>query len=80
MNKHNIRLMAALWVALAGTLLAQPLPGTGPTRSRIKPWLKNALGELSALKTTNDVQVVSSRITLSYIDPVRATQLLALHG
>ena len=73
MNKNKIRVMAALWVALAGTLLAQPLPGTGPTRSRIKPWLKNALGELAALKTTNDVKVVSKRITLSYIDPVRAT-------
>ena len=80
MNKNKIRMMAALWVALAGTLLAQPLPGTGPKRSRIKPWLKNALGELAALKTTNDVKVVSKRITLSYIDPVRATQLLTLHG
>ena len=81
MKKNKIRLMAALWVALAGTLLAQPLlPGTGPTRSRIKPWLQNALGELAELKTTNDVKVVSKRITLSYIDPVRATQLLALHG
>jgi general secretion pathway protein D len=80
MNKNKIRLMAALWVALAGTLLAQPLPGTGPTRSSIKPWLKNALGELAALKTTNDLKVVSKRITLSYIDPTRATQLLALHG
>ena len=80
MNKNRIRMIATLWVVLAGTLLAQPLPGTGPTRSRIKPWLKNALGELAALKTTNDVKVVSKRITLSYIDPVRATQLLALHG
>jgi len=80
MNKNKIRLMAALWVVTAGTLLAQPLPGTGPTRSSIKPWLKNALGELAALKTTNDLKVVSKRITLSYIDPTRATQLLALHG
>ena len=80
MNKNKTLIMAALWVALAGTLLAQPLPGTGPTRSRIKPWLKNALGELAALKTTNELKVVSKRITLGYIDPTRATQLLALHG
>ncbi len=81
MKQNKTSLAAALWVVLAGTLWAQPiLPGTGPTQSRIKPWLQNALSELAALKTTNDVKVASRRITLSYIDPARAAQLLALHG
>ena len=61
---------------------AQPVPGAGvgPNRSRVKPWLQNALSELANLPGTNAVKVVSKRITLGYIDPIRATQLLALHG
>ena len=71
---------ALLMLILAGIALAkaQPVP-----RSLVKPWLKSALGELANLPEagkTNAVQVVSKRVTLSYIDPVRATQLLALHG
>ncbi|MDP6036455.1 MAG: hypothetical protein QGG55_10445 [Verrucomicrobiota bacterium] len=51
-----------------------------PPRTRLKPWLSKALTELSARAGTNEVKVVSNRVTLSYIDPVRAGQMLSLHG
>ncbi|MDP7010622.1 MAG: hypothetical protein QF685_04520 [Verrucomicrobiota bacterium] len=76
------------WAALAlafgsmGFVQAQPVPGAGVAlnRLRVKPWLQNALSELANLPGTNAVKVASKRITLSYIDPTRATQLLGLHG
>ena len=51
-----------------------------PPRSPLKPWLSKALTELSTRAGTNEVKVVSKRVTLSYIDPVRAGQMLSLHG
>ncbi len=45
-----------------------------------KQWLQQAIGELSELPEGGGVQVESRRVTLSYIDPQRAVQLLALHG
>ena len=51
-----------------------------PPRSPLKPWLSKALTELSASTGTNEIKVVSKRVTLSYIDPERAGQLLGLHG
>ena len=80
-NVNRRQLKAALLaLILAGIALAkaQPVP-----RSLVKPWLKNALGELANLPEagkTNVLQIASKRVTLSYIDPARATQLLALHG
>jgi len=73
---------AVVAVGLAGvhSAAAQPVPGPGPNRSGVKSWVQNALSELANLPGTNAVKVVSKRITLSYIDPIRATQLLALHG
>ena len=49
----------------------------------MKPWLKNALSEpptARASTTNTNVVVASKRISLSYIDPTRAVQMLALHG
>jgi hypothetical protein len=71
---------AVLAVGLAGIQYASAQPVPGPNRSGVKPWLQQALGELANLANTNTVKVASKRITLSYIDPIRATQLLALHG
>ncbi len=51
-----------------------------PPRSPLNPWLSKALTELSTRAGTNEVKVVSKRVTLSYIDPVRAGQMLSLHG
>jgi len=51
-----------------------------PPRSPLKPWLSKALTELSTRVGTNEVKVVSKRVTLSYIDPDRAGQMLGLHG
>ena len=45
-----------------------------------KTWLRQAIGELSELPDEGVVKVESRRISLSYIDPQRAAQLLALHG
>ena len=64
-------------VCLAGT---SDVAAQSPPRSRLKPWLSKALTELSTRAGTNEVKVVPKRVTLSYIDPVRAGQLLALHG
>ena len=74
--------MLALILGVTGFVQAQLLTGVGegPNRSRVKPWLQNALSELANLPGTNTVKVASKRITLSYIDPARAAQLLALHG
>ncbi|NRB44948.1 MAG: hypothetical protein HRU47_09065, partial [Verrucomicrobiales bacterium] len=43
-------------------------------------WLQQALDELTELPNAPKDEIASKRITLSYIDPVRATQLLSLHG
>jgi len=85
-NKTNLARMKwtvlALILGITGFTQAQLVPGVGvgPNRSRVKPWLQNALSDLANLPSTNTVAVASKRITLSYIDPARATQLLALHG
>jgi len=54
--------------------------GQSPPRSPLKPWLSKALTELSTRVGTNEVKVVSKRVTLSYIDPLRAGQMLGLYG
>jgi len=72
------KLFLSLMALLAIQLHAQPLHAPGG--SGVKPWLRQAIGELANLADTNAVKVVSTRYTLSYIDPARATQLLALHG
>ncbi|MBL68026.1 MAG: hypothetical protein CMO74_06180 [Verrucomicrobiales bacterium] len=51
-----------------------------PPRSPVKPWLSKALAELSARNSTNAVRVVSKRLSLSYVDALRASQMLTLHG
>ena len=80
-NQRHLK-AALLALILAGIALAraQPAPGTNLTPSRVKPWLQDALNQLAQLPDTNAVKIVSERLTLSYIDPARATQLLALHG
>ena len=80
-NQRHLK-AALLTLILAGIALAraQPAPGTNLTPSRVKPWLQDALNQLAQLPDTNAVKIVSERLTLSYIDPARATQLLALHG
>jgi general secretion pathway protein D len=84
-NKVNRRKLKAALLALilAGVALAkaQPVPGATFTPSRVKPWLQDALIQLAQLpEGTNSVKIATERLTLSYIDPLRATQLLALHG
>ena len=83
-NKLNRRQLKAALLALvlAGVALAraQPAPGANLTPSRVKPWLQDALNQLAQLPGTNTVKIASARLPLSYIDPARATQLLALHG
>jgi general secretion pathway protein D len=84
-NKVNRRQLKAALLALilAGVALAkaQPVPGATFTPSRVKPWLQDALIQLAQLpEGTNSVKIATERLTLSYIDPLRATQLLALHG
>ena len=84
-NKINRRQLKAALLALilAGVALAkaQPVPGATFTPSRVKPWLQDALIQLAQLpEGTNSVKIATERLTLSYIDPLRATQLLALHG
>ena len=44
------------------------------------PWLQQALDELAEIPNAPKNEIASKRITLSYIDPIRATQLLTLHG
>ena len=44
------------------------------------PWLQQALDELTEIPNAPKDEIASKRITLSYIDPIRATQLLNLHG
>ena len=83
-NINRRQFKAAVFVLiLAGIALAkaQPIPGATFTPSGVKPWLQNAMSQLAKLPDgTNSVKIVSKRIALSYIDPARATQLLALHG
>ena len=68
-----------LWVfVIAGTLTSAV--AQTPSRGPLKPWLAKALAELSARTSTNAVKVVSRRLPLSYIDSMRAGQMLALHG
>ena len=85
-NRINRSHLKAIVLAaiLAAAALAKAQSAAPSTGSRVKPWLKNALSELSNLPgagTANtNVVVASRRITLSYIDPARAVQMLALHG
>ena len=44
------------------------------------PWLQQALDELTGIPNAPKNKIASKRVTLSYIDPIRATQLLTLHG
>ena len=44
------------------------------------PWLEEAISELSSIPNAPEDEIRSHRVTLSYIDPLRATQLLSLHG
>lgn len=78
------QLKAAVFILiLAGVVLAkaQPIPGATFTPSGVKPWLQDAMSQLAQLPDgTKSVKIASERLTLSYIDPLRATQLLALHG
>ena len=53
---------------------------TAKDPSLATPWLQQALDELTELPNAPKDEIASKRITLSYIDPVRATQLLTLHG
>ena len=82
-NRSHLKaiVLAAILAAAALAKAQSTAPSTG---SRVKPWLKNALSELSNLPGTGtantNVVVASRRITLSYIDPARAVQMLALHG
>ena len=81
-NRKQLK-AAVLALILAGVALAkaQPIPGATFTPSRVKPWLQDALSQLAQLpEGTNSVKIASERLTLSYIDPLRATQLLTLHG
>ena len=82
-NRSHLKAIV-MAVILAAAALAKAQSAAPSTGSRVKPWLKNALSELSNLPgagTTNtNVVVASKRITLSYIDPARAVQMLALHG
>ena len=81
-NRRQLK-AAVLALILAGVALAkaQPIPGATFTPSRVKPWLQDALSQLAQLpEGTNSVKIASERLTLSYVDPLRATQLLALHG
>ena len=83
-NIIRMQLKAAVFILiLAGVVLAkaQPIPGATFTPSGVKPWLQDAMSQLAQLPDgTKSVKIASERLTLSYIDPLRATQLLALHG
>jgi general secretion pathway protein D len=83
-NINRMQLKAAVFILiLAGVVLAkaQPIPGATFTPSGVKPWLQDAMSQLAQLPDgTKSVKIASERLTLSYIDPLRATQLLALHG
>ena len=84
-NRNKLRHLKALVLALilAAAALAKAQPAPAVPGSRVKPWLKYALSELANLPaggTNAVVAVASRRVTLSYIDPTRAVQLLALHG
>jgi general secretion pathway protein D len=74
----NLERMACLWVFMS---CVQSAGGQqSPADAGVKPWLQQAIGELSRLPAGGTVKVASRRIALSYIDPLRATQMLALHG
>ncbi len=83
-NIIRMQLKAAVFILiLVGVVLAkaQPIPGATFTPSGVKPWLQDAMSQLAQLPDgTKSVKIASERLTLSYIDPLRATQLLALHG
>ena len=72
---HKIPMLLIASACLAFNARAQ-----SPPRSPLKPWLAKGLAELSARTITNAVKIVSKRVPLSYIDSIRAGQLLALHG
>jgi len=50
------------------------------SKSLATPWLQQALDELIEIPDAPEDEIASQRLTLSYIDPQRATQLLGLHG
>lgn len=72
----SMGLMVGITLAMTAWCQQQLLPQQNP----VKPWLKKALNDLAALQTTNEVRVTSKRLPLSYVDALRASQLLALHG
>ena len=80
-QRHLKAALLALILAAVALAKAQPIPDATFTSSGVKPWLQNAMSQLAQLPDgTNSVKITSERLTLSYIDPLRATQLLALHG
>ncbi|MEC9326576.1 MAG: hypothetical protein VYC63_01560 [Verrucomicrobiota bacterium] len=64
---------------LAEENISETLKTTNNT-SLATPWLQQALDELSGLPNAPKDEIASRRVTLSYIDPTRAAQLLNLHG
>ncbi len=66
------------WLLLIGGSLSWGQDSVSLTGSG--GWLQQAISQLSELPERGSVQVESRRVTLSYIDPTRAAQLLALHG
>ena len=80
----NLERMACLWAFMSCVHSAggQQPPATAveAVGADVKPWLQQAIGELSKLPAGGTVKVASRRVALSYIDPLRATQMLALHG
>ncbi|MFP6874849.1 MAG: hypothetical protein VCA55_15225 [Verrucomicrobiales bacterium] len=80
----NLERMACLWVFMSCVHSAggQQSPATAveAVGADVKPWLQQAISELSRLPAGGTVKIASRRVALSYIDPLRATQMLALHG
>ncbi len=75
-----IRKILGLFIVVAFVAGLLDATGQSPPRSPLKPWIAKGLTELSVRISTNEVKVISKRVSLSYIDPIRAGQLLALHG
>ncbi len=80
----NLERMACLWAFMSCVHSAggqqSPATAVGAVGAGVKPWLKQAISELSRLPAGDTVKVASRRVALGYIDPLRAIQMLALHG